>query len=129
MTHLVPFSLKHLEAACRVLGDRQRGLTGPQIGKLLKEIGLTDPCQTMTKWNRLFKALAGAQARYRVGNHLVLLINHAAHDPRGCRWCQDDLNGALASSGIYVRKDGRVAYLPTVDNDCSPAPPGERPRW
>lgn len=114
MTHFVPFNLQHLEAVCRVLGDRERGLTGPQIRRLLKEIGLSDPCQTMTKWKRLFKALASAQNRYRVGNHLVLLINHAAHDSGGFRWRPDELNIVLSSSGLYVRKDGRVAYLATT---------------
>ncbi|GLC91297.1 hypothetical protein Tamer19_07050 [Cupriavidus sp. TA19] len=111
MTHIVPFSLEHLEAACRVLGDRQRGLTGPQIGRQLREIGLADPCQTMTKWKRLFTALASAQIRYRVGNHLILLINHAARDPNGFRWCTSELNAVLLSSGLYVRRDGCVGYL------------------
>jgi len=111
MTHFVPFEMQHLEAACRVLGDRQRGLTGPQIGRLLKEMGLPDPCQTATKWKRLFAALASAQASYRVGNHLILLINRAAHGPDGFHLCPEELNVVLSSSGLYVRKDGRVAYL------------------
>ncbi|AGW90751.1 hypothetical protein N234_11992 [Ralstonia pickettii DTP0602] len=111
MTHFVPFTTQHLETACRVLGDTERGLTGPQIGRLLREIGLPDPCQTMTKWKRLFKALASAQNRYRVGNHLILLIDQAAREADGLRWCRDELNAVLSFSGLYVRKDGRVAFL------------------
>ncbi|WP_455289268.1 hypothetical protein [Cupriavidus necator] len=108
MTHFVPFTMKHLEAACRVHRTRPYRT---QIGRLLQEIGLSDPCQTMTKWKRLFKALASAQNRYRVGNHLIMLINHATRDPGGFRWCLDELNVVLLFSGLYVRKHGRVAFL------------------
>ncbi|WP_454753780.1 hypothetical protein [Cupriavidus necator] len=111
MTHLVPFNVQYLEAACRVLGDAERGLTGPQIGRLLQEIGLPDPCHTMTKWKRLFKALASAQNRFRVGNHLIMLINQATRDPDGFHWCRDELNVVLSFSDLYVREDGRVAFL------------------
>ena len=31
----------------------------------------------MTKWKRLFNALAAAQNQHRLGNHLILLINRA----------------------------------------------------
>lgn len=65
----------------------------------------------MTKWKRLFKALASAQNRYRVGNHLILLIDQAAREADGLRWCRDELNAVLLFSGLYVRKDGRVAFL------------------
>jgi ribosomal protein S19 len=31
----------------------------------------------MTKWKRLFNALAGAQNQHQVGNHLIMFINRA----------------------------------------------------
>lgn len=116
MTPLAPFSSQHLEAACRVLADTERGLTGMQIGRLLQEIQIADPSPTMTKWKRLFNALAEAQNRHQVGNHLIMLINRAmdpvnyARDPATFHWRCDELNVVLAFSGFRVREDGRVGY-------------------
>src|SRR6185437_15699423 len=53
-----PFSAQHLQAACKVLGDTDRGLTGSEIGYLLADVRVTDVDPEMTKWKRLFNALA-----------------------------------------------------------------------
>ena len=50
-----PFSSQHLEAACRVLADTERGLSGTQIGRLLQEMEVADPSPSMTKWKRLLQ--------------------------------------------------------------------------
>lgn len=60
-TRIDPFSSQHLEAACRVLADTERGLSGTQIERLLQEIEVADTSPGITKWKRLFNALAGAQ--------------------------------------------------------------------
>lgn len=60
-TSVTPFNAQHLEAACRVLADTERGLTGTQIERLLQEIKIADTSPGMTKWKRLFDALAKAQ--------------------------------------------------------------------
>ena len=39
---IAPLSSQHLEAACRVLADTQRGLSGTQIERLLQEIEIVD---------------------------------------------------------------------------------------
>jgi hypothetical protein len=65
---MAPFSSQHLEAACRVLADTERGLSGTQIERLLQEIKVADTSPGMTKWKRLFNALAGAQNQHQVGN-------------------------------------------------------------
>src|SRR5256885_5898113 len=57
------FSSQHMEAACRVLADTERGLTGAQIERLLQEIKIADVSPGITKWKRLFNALAEAQNR------------------------------------------------------------------
>ena len=73
MTRIPPFSSQHLEAACRVLADTERGLSGTQIERLLQEIEVVDTSPGMTKWKRLFNALAGAQNQRQLGNHLIML--------------------------------------------------------
>ena len=63
-----------MEAACRVLADTERGLTGAQIERLLQEIKIADVSPGITKWKRLFNALAEAQNQHQIGNHLILLV-------------------------------------------------------
>jgi len=52
---IAPFSSQHLEAACRVLVDTERGLTGTQIERLLQEIEIADTSPSMSRiwgsWN------------------------------------------------------------------------------
>ena len=116
MDQIPPFDSQHLEAACRVLADTRRGLTGPEIGRLLQEIRVADVSPDMTKWKRLFNALAYAQSKHQVGNHLIMLINRAlnpvnyARDLDTFNWRRDELNVVLAFSGYYVRDDGKVTY-------------------
>lgn len=109
-----PFDSQHLEAACRVLGDTNRGLTGPQIGYLLQEIRVPDVDSCGSKWKRLFNALALKQNEVQVGNHIIMFINRAmnpvsyARDRDTFIWRKDELNVVLAFSGYYVRDDGKV---------------------
>ncbi|QOK92227.1 TIGR02391 family protein [Ralstonia pseudosolanacearum] len=115
-TRITPFSSQHLEAVCRVLADTERGLSGTQIERLLQEIEVADTSPGMTKWKRLFNALAGAQNHHQIGNHLIMFINRAmnpvnyARDPATFAWRRDELNVVLAFSGFYVRDDGKVAH-------------------
>lgn len=109
-----PFDSQHLEAACRVLGDTNRGLTGPQIGYLLQEIKVPDVDSFGSKWKRLFNAFALKQNEVQVGNHIIMFINRAmnpvsyARDRDTFIWRKDELNVVLAFSGYYVRDDGKV---------------------
>ncbi len=117
MDRIEPFNAQHLEAACRILADTERGLTGPQIERLLQEIEIADVSPGITKWKRLFNALAQAQNQHQIGNHLIMLINRAmnpvnyARDPGTFRWRRDELNVVLAFSGFCVRDDGKVGYV------------------
>ena len=115
-TRIAPFSSQHLEAACRVLADTERGLSGTQIERLLQEIEVSDTSPGITKWKRLFGALANAQNKSHVGNYLIMFINRAmnpvgyARDPATFAWRRDELNVVLAFSGFYAREDGKVGY-------------------
>ncbi len=120
MDCISPFDAQHLEAACRVLADTQLGLTGSQIGHLLQEIKVADVSPDLTKWKRLFNALAGAQNRHQVGNHLIMFINRAmnpvsyARERTAFEWRRDELNVVLAFSGFYIEGDGKVNYSSKV---------------
>ena len=97
MERIAPFDAQHLEAACRVLADTTRGLTGPQIGHILQDMGIVDVSPEMTKWKRLFNALAKVQNKHQVGNHLIMFINRAmnpvsyARDKESFEWRRDEV--------------------------------------
>ena len=62
------FDLGILERLCEVLADTSSGLTGSEIGKLLRSLSITDPIPDMTKRVRLFEALKQKQEADRCGN-------------------------------------------------------------
>lgn len=115
MANLPCFASAELEAACKVLGDTVHGLTGGEISHLLSEIGVVDTCPSITKWKRLYNALAEKQNQVKVGNFLVQFINQAmapakyVSAPELFRWRRDGLNVALSFAGYRVRDDGLVA--------------------
>lgn len=116
MAHIPCFDSTHLEAVCKVLADTTNGLKGEEIGYILADVGIPDPDAGITKWKRLFNALALAQNTYRVGNHLILFINRAMSParyistPELFQWRRNGLNVALAFAGYAVRDDGKVVH-------------------
>jgi hypothetical protein len=66
--NLVPFPSQHIEAVARVLGDTNDGLTGPEIGFILRDAEIPDVDSTNTKWKRLYNALASIQNEKGIGN-------------------------------------------------------------
>jgi uncharacterized protein (TIGR02391 family) len=114
MDRIACFSASSLEAACKVLADTSTGLTGNEIGYILADMKLPDPDATGTKWRRLFNALAAAQNKHQVGNHLIMFITRAMAPVRYVSSSElfsarrDSLNVVLSFSGFAVREDGQV---------------------
>jgi len=114
MDRIALFTAQKLEAACRVLADTTSGLSGSEIGYLLQDCKVDDVDPNMTKWKRLFNALAAAQNKHQVGNHLIMFINRAldpvnfVRDRERFEWMRNELNVVLAFSGYGIREDGRV---------------------
>ncbi|MCH8080257.1 MAG: TIGR02391 family protein [Proteobacteria bacterium] len=118
MERITPFNPQKLEAACRVLADTERGLTGSEIGYILSDCRVADVSSDITKWKRLFNALAEAQNKHQVGNHLIMFINRAldpvkyARSKEAFEWRRNELNVVLAFSGFSVGEDGKVIHTP-----------------
>lgn len=116
MANLPCFDASTLEAACRVLGETTRGLTGAEIDFVLRDMRIGDPTLTDSKWKRIFNALAKAQNEHQVGNFLIMFINRAmaparyATKPELFAWRQDGLNVALSFAGYAVDDKGRVVH-------------------
>jgi len=103
-----------MEAACKVLAETTTGLTGGEIGYILADMKVDDPDKSITKWKRLFNALAGVQNKHQVGNHLIMFINRAmdpvryVSEPELFAVRRDGLNIVLSLCGYHVRDDGKV---------------------
>lgn len=116
MNRIPPFRASELEAACKVLAETSTGLKGDEIGAILSDMRLDDLDKGITKWKRLFNALAYAQNKHQVGNHLIMFINRAMDPIRYVSTSdlfairRDCLNIALAFCGYHVREDGKVAH-------------------
>lgn len=114
MDKIEPFAVAHLEAACRILADTEQGLTGTQIERILQDMKVEDVSPGMTKWKRLFNALATVQSKHQVGNHLIMFINRAmnpvgySRDTKLFDWRRSELNVVLAFSGFQVNEEGKV---------------------
>jgi hypothetical protein len=98
MVRLPCCSPQHIEAACKVLADTHQGLTGTQIGQILRDMNTADVSADMTKWKRLYNALIHAQNAHQVGNRLVMFITRAmnpvnySRDREAFEWLRDELN-------------------------------------
>jgi uncharacterized protein (TIGR02391 family) len=118
MDKIPSFDAQKLEAACKILADTERGLTGSEIGYILTDCQLNDVSPSMTKWKRLFNALIEAQNKHKVGNHLIMFVTRAldpvkyARNKEAFEWRRSELNVVLSFSGLSVREDGKVIRTP-----------------
>ena len=116
MTNIPCFETSQLEAVCKVLADTTNGLKGNEIGHILADMRLDDLDAGITKWKRLFNALANAQNTHQIGNYLIMFVNRAMSParyistPELFEWRRDGINVALAFAGYSVREDGKVVH-------------------
>ncbi len=112
MSKIPSFREADLEAICSVLGDTSEGLTGSEIGQLLKQCSVPDPLPDVTKRHRLREALSQAQHRDGCGNIVVVFIRSAMDPVRYTRSpdrfdnLRSKLNEVLAFSGYTLSESG-----------------------
>ncbi len=114
MTRIPPFEETILRTICNILGDTSDGLTGSEIGQLLRDCGIEDPLPGHTKRDRLFAALYQRQCKDEVGNHVVAFIYKAMNpvryisNPHLFENRRTQLNQALAFVGLVLGQDGKL---------------------
>ncbi len=114
MSVLEKFDLGALESIAKVLGDTSDGFTGSEIGKLLDECNIPDPCPTMTKWKRLFEALKQKQEVDQCSNNVCAFIQHAMSPARHYSrpdWFSStkyEINQILSFEGLSLGEDGKL---------------------
>lgn len=122
MDRVPPFDPQQTESLAKILGDTDEGLTGTEIGHLLRQCKMDDPTSTMTKWKRLYNAFAEAQNKHGLGNHVIMFINRAMNPvnytsaPQLFAKRRDQLTTVLSFAGMYVREDGKVGRSERATN-------------
>jgi hypothetical protein len=120
MAQFPTFEETIVHAICNVLGDTTDGLSGSEIGQLLRDCGIEDPLPDYTKRDRLFEALNQRQRRDGNGNQVVAFIYKAMNPVRYVRnpgFFEDrrlQLNRALAFVGFTLGPDGKLRETTTA---------------
>lgn len=103
-----------------MLADTATGLTGAEIGHLLAQIKVIDVDPDMTKWKRLYNALATRQNSDLSGDRVLAFVAGAL-DPvryRGQGGTFENRRGAvnevLAFYGLKLREDGKFKTCTAV---------------
>jgi uncharacterized protein (TIGR02391 family) len=103
-----------LRALCNIIGDTSTGLTGSQIGELLRRCGIEDPLPGYTKRDRLFEALRTRQEHDNVANNVLAFVQTFMEPVRFVSAKQEferfreQLNEVLAFSGLHIGEDGKL---------------------
>lgn len=114
MATIPQFSDGQLQRICDVLADTSTGLTGSEIGRLLRELGIEDPMQSMTKRHRLYEALRARQHQDRCGNYVVEFMHRAMEPVRYMDKVdvfasrREALNHVLIFCGYTLGEDGKL---------------------
>lgn len=109
------FDTATLEALCGVLGDTGSGLTGSEIGALLRQCQIDDVAPGVTKRHRLYDALAARQQCDGVAYNVIAFVQATMHPARYVGKSQvfeerqASVNSVLALAGLRVDEEGRVA--------------------
>ena len=82
MASIPSFDETVLHSICNILADTAEGLTGSEIGQLLRESNINDPLPGFTKRDRLFEALNQQQKQDRCSNNVIAFIHKAMNPVR-----------------------------------------------
>jgi len=117
MAAIPEFTESVLQRICDILGDTTTGLTGSQIGRYLRQLGIEDPFPNITKRHRLYEALSRRQQRDRCGN-LVAAFIQTVMDPvlhtGDTEYFENkrrELNEVLAFAGYQLGEDGKLRVI------------------
>ncbi len=120
MAQIPSFDETILRAICNVLGDTSTGLTGSEIGQVLRDCRIDDPNPTDTKRYRLYEALSQRQNRDHYGNQVAAFLLAAMKPVRYVRdrhlfdTRREALNQVLSFVGLTLGEDGQLRQVTTT---------------
>jgi len=112
-----PLEPYHLEGICKIIAATEGGLSGPEIGKILRDCGLSDNYATMTKWQRLYNAFVDYQNQAQSSSKVIVFLCHAMQPARYLKKSElyharlNDLNKQLSFIGIELTDTGKFRVV------------------
>lgn len=106
------FTQSEIEAIANALGDTGGGLTGSDIGHLLRSCSIPDPSPELSKRRRVYNAFVASQNARQDRRAILAFIRKAMrperflHDPQGFEDLRTGLNAALAFVALAVDQSG-----------------------
>lgn len=103
-----------VQSVSDILGDTERGFSGSEIGRYLKECNIPDIAPTLAKRLRIFEALKAKQSSDNCGNNVGAFIQHSMSPARHLdarEWFEDTrskLNHVLAFAGLELGDNGKL---------------------
>ena len=112
-----PLSSAELDALCKAVCNTAGGLTGSELSQCLAAARVVDTDPSLTKWRRLFNALATAQNANGTATPILNFLHHALAPARfaGDRTRGDAIrmaaNVALAFVGLQMQDNGKFTKV------------------
>ena len=101
-----------LERISKILGDTSDGLTGSEISYFLQQCGIEDVASNITKWKRIYSALASVQNIEKCSNKVLKFIQIILNPARFTNLQVYDtkrkaVNESLSYIGYELQSNGR----------------------
>ena len=109
------FSNPTIEQVAKILGDTNTGLTGTEIGRYLRELGIDDPLDGQTKWLRLAEALKLRQLKDGCANNICVFIERVMSPSIYVATAErfeerrSALNTVLSFEGLSLTESGKIS--------------------
>ncbi|WDF59439.1 TIGR02391 family protein [Flavobacterium sp. KACC 22758] len=110
-----PINGSVLEGLSKILGETNKGLTGPEIAKFLQEVGIRDIDSGITKWKRLYNAFANYQNEKQHSNNILAFITKSMNPARFVGRSEQfedlrfELNKILSFIGLQFSERGKFS--------------------
>ncbi len=107
------FRTSELESIAKIIGDTNDGLTGTEIGQMLKLASIVDTEPSITKWRRLYSALMNEQSKTKKNVRILNFIHYSLSPQRFVNRYSEylnilsKLNIVLSFKGIKFKEDGK----------------------
>lgn len=108
-----------LERISKILGDTSNGLTGSEISYFLQQCNIKDVTPEITKWKRLYSALASVQNFDKCSNKILrfiqIVLNPARFtDNQIFETKRKAINECLSYVGYELQSNGRFRVVTTA---------------
>jgi len=112
-----PLTATMLESICRILADTDNGLSGTEIARILQQENIQDISPGITKWKRLYDALANCQSKLQSNKGTIRFIQVALSPilyigkEEVFQFRRHEINKRLSMIGLELTESGKYRLV------------------